>query len=338
MRAVQLTAYGSADNLRIIEAPEPVAGPGQVRVKVEYAGVRWGDIMLRQGNLAHAVPNPPPLMAGLEVAGRIDQVGDGVTDLQVGDKVAAPVNGGGYAEYALVSAFAIAKLPESAPLDKALAYFVNLRVAYMIVYQWAKIREGETVLLHAAAGGIGLLVLQILKRRFENVRVIGICSSDEKAELLRSNGCDHVINRKTHDYVAEVTRICGSKAAAGALFDQSGGGVDVSINGVSGPTIDSDMKVIRKRGRWVIFGFQGGDRMPSLDTHAIGYDGITVMPFSITAWFGQPEWEASEVFFEDWLENEELNDVDVWPLDKVGEAESIIESGKSIGKTVIQIH
>ncbi|ERO60017.1 quinone oxidoreductase family protein [Pseudomonas piscis] len=335
MRAIQLNEYGSVDNYQLVDAPAPQAGPGQVRIKVEYAGMRWGDVMHRTGTLKR--DTPPPFIAGLEAAGRIDQVGAGVSGLKIGDKVAAAVLEGGFAEYVVAPAEGLKPLPPSIALDKALAYFLNMRVAYMIVYQWAKLREGETVLLHAAAGGIGLLVLQILKRKFSNVRVIGICSSQDKVQLLRANGCDHVVNRKTQNYVDEINRICGPKTSGFFVGGEQGGGVDVSINGVSGPTIATDAQVIRKRGRWVIFGRQAGDSMPPIDTQPICYDGITIMPYSIVAWFGQPEWEASEAFTLEWLESETLYEIEQWPLEQVAAAEHSLESGQSSGKLVIRV-
>lgn len=334
MRAIELGEYGPVDNYTLVEAPEPEAGPGEVRISVEYSGVRWGDVMNRRGTLTRP---DPPFIAGLEVAGIIDQVGEGVVDYQVGDKVVAMVDEGGYAEYVTVPPHTLTKFDPSVPLDKALAYFLNLRVAYMIVYPWSKIQDGETVLLHAATGGVGLLVLQIIKRRFKNVTVIGICSSKEKEQLLRENGCDHVINRRTQNYVEEVTRIVGPKATGYSSVAQSGGGVDISINGVSGPTIEGDMQIIRKRGRWLIFGRQAADRGALIDTHLVNYDGITIMPFSMVAWLGEPEWDDSLAFLHDWLANEELNEVTSWPLEEAGAAETAIESGNSIGKTVLEV-
>ena len=139
-----------------------------------------------------------------------------------------------------------------------LAYPVNLRTAYYMVYVWAKVREGERVLLHAAAGGVGLLALQILKRRFKDVEVVAIASTDEKLRLLKREGADHVINRLTQDYVAETLAIWGPKAAGFATGGQQAGGVDVAFNGVSGATLETDWQVIRKRGRWVIYGYSAG--------------------------------------------------------------------------------
>ncbi|MGC5026603.1 quinone oxidoreductase family protein [Tsukamurella sp. DT100] len=334
MRAIRLDQYGPVENYRLVDVPEPLAGPGEIRIKNDFAGVRWGDVMQRRGTLTRP---DPPFIAGLEAGGVVDQVGSGVTGIRVGDVVVAMVNEGGYAEYVVAPAGSATVLPDGAPLDRSTAYVLNLRVAYMIVFPWAKIQEGETVLLHAAAGGVGLLVLQILKRRLRDVRVIGICSGEEKARVPREHGCDHVIDRRIQDYVEEVTRICGPKSAGFSTDDENGGGVDVSVNGVAGPTIEKDIRVIRKRGRWVIFGRQGADRAPLLDLQAINYDGITVMPFSIVAWFGRPEWAASEAFLREWLSTERLDAVSMWPLEEAGAAESAIEAGRTVGKVVLAI-
>lgn len=335
MRAIHLNDYGSADNFELVDVPAPTAEAGQVRIKIDYAGLRWGDIMQRNGRPSRH--RQTPFIAGQEVAGTVDQIGDGVVGLGVGQKVFAMVPEGGFAEYVLADPATTKPVPDTVPLDRALAYPVNMRTAYLMVYVWAKVQENETVLLHSAAGGVGMLVLQILKRRFKNVRVIGICSSEEKAELLRANGCDHVVNRKTQNYVEEVNRICGPKATGFAVGGQQGGGVDVSFNGVAGATIDADMQLIRKRGRWVLFGYQGGDQMPIINTAPITYDGITILPVSQLAWWGTPEMEAADAFIADWLANERLIDVEVWPLERVADAERAMEAGQTTNKVVFDV-
>jgi NADPH2:quinone reductase len=152
---------------------------------------------------------------------------------------------------------------------------------------------------------------------------------------VKQHGADHAINYKATDYVAEVERLLGPKAAGFATGGERGGGVDVSLNGVSGPTLDTDWKVIRKRGRWVIYGWAGG--RGKLNTAAFGYDGITVMPFSSIAWMGTPEHRAGLAFVRQWLESEELLEPTVYALDQAAAAERALEEGRTTGKVVLAV-
>jgi len=216
-----------------------------------------------------------------------------------------------------------------------LAYPVNLLTAYYAVNVWAKVQPGERVLLHAAAGGVGLLALQIMKRTLRDVTVVALVGSDEKVELVRRHGADHAINYKTTDYVEAINALFGPKATGFMTGGERGGGVDVSLNGVSGPTFKTDPKVIRKRGRWVIYGFAGG--RAALDTSAFGYDGITIMPFSSIAWMGTKEHMEGLAFVRRWLETEELIDPIVYPLAEAAQAERALEEGRTTGKVVLAV-
>jgi NADPH2:quinone reductase len=216
-----------------------------------------------------------------------------------------------------------------------LAYPVNMRTAYFMIYTWAKVREGERVLLHAAAGGVGLLALQILKRRFKTVSVVAIASTAEKLNFLKEQGADYVINRKTQNYVEEVLKIWGPKASGFATGGTQAGGVDVAFNGVSGPTLDTDWQVIRKRGRWVIYGYSAG--RGRLETSHFGYDGITVMPFSSIAWMGTPDYDAATAFIDEWLRTEKLITPTIYPLEDMQDVQRRFEQGGTTGKTVFRV-
>lgn len=338
MRAIELSDYGPVENFHLVDAPEPSAGPGEIRIKVAYAGLRWGDIMQRNGKPAK--DTPVPFIAGQEVAGHIDQIGDGVTGFEIGQPVFGGVRSGGFAEYVVapVATTMIVPLPESVALDGALAYPLNMITAHLAVHVWGQVAEGQTVLVHAAAGGIGQLIIQIIKKDFQNVRIIGICSSRSKTELLERLGCDHIIDRKTQDYVEEINRICGPKATGFTTGGQQGGGVDVSFNGVAGDTLPKDEQVIRKRGRWVIFGYAGDSRPTPIDVEPIGYDGITTLFASQIAWWGTPEYDAAVAYTRNWLANEPLIETQHWPLEKVAEAQRAMEEGQTTGKVVFDIN
>jgi NADPH2:quinone reductase len=333
MKAVFLDDYGSADNIRLGEAPIPVPGAGEVLIKVHYAGLRWGDIMQRNGLPTRG--RSTPYILGQEASGVIEATGSAVTSLKPGMRVVAFPLDGAYAEYLVMPQDRVALVPEHVPLDRVLAYPVNLRTAYFLVYVWAKVQPGETVLVHAAAGGVGLLAVQIMKRRFKDVAVIGLVGSDEKAALCRAHGADYVINYKNESYVDAVKRIMGTKPQ-GIDLGPPRGGVHVSLNGVSGPTLATDLAVIRKRGRWVIYGYAGG--RATIDTSGYGYDGITIMPFSSLAWYGTPEFEASTAFVNEWLNCEPLIEPSVHALDDVMDVQRAMEQGKTIGKVVFKVH
>jgi NADPH2:quinone reductase len=302
-------------------------------VKVAYGGLRWGDIMQRGGIPSRA--RKTPFVAGQEASGVIEAVGPDVKGYQEGARVMAMPFGGAWAEYVTVPAMRLWPVPDRVGLEQVLAYPVNLLTAYYAVKVWAKVQPGERVLLHSAAGGVGLLALQIMKRRMKDVTVVALVGSDEKVELVERHGADHAINYKKTSYVEEVNRLFGPKATGFLTGGERGGGVDVSLNGVSGPTFDTDPQVIRKRGRWVIYGFSGGRAV--LDTGKFGYDGITVMPFSSIAWMGTPEHREGLAFVRDWLETEELLEPTVYPLAQAAEAELAMEQGRTTGKVVLAV-
>ena len=332
MRAVMLNAYGD-HNLVLKEQPRPEPKPGEVLLKVEYAGLRWGDVMLCNGFPSQL--RPTPFVAGQEAAGVIEAVGAGVQSVRPGARVVALPGNGAWADYVCVPAARLFAVPDHVRLDQALVYPVNLLTAYYAVQVWAKVQAGERVLLHAAAGGVGLLALQIMKRRLRDVFVVALVGSADKAKLAREHGADLVIDYKTTDYVAEINRVLGPKATGFAAGGERGGGVDVSLNGVSGPTLETDPQVIRKRGRWVIYGWAGGRGV--LNTASFGYDGITVMPFSSLAWLGTPEHAAGLQFVREWLEREELLTPSVYALSDAAQALQALAQGQTSGKVVLRV-
>lgn len=333
MKAVFIDDYGGIETLRLGEAPAPEPAAGEVLIKVDYAGLRWGDVMARNGFPSRA--RPTPFIGGQEAAGVITAVGPDVHGWAPGDRVMVTPGGGAFAEYVAAHPALLTRVPANVPLERMLAYPVNMRTAYYMIYVWAKVQEGERVLLHAAAGGVGLLALQILKRRFSKVEVVAVASGEAKRKLLEAEGADHVIDRTTQDYVAEVLRIWGPKASGFQSGGVQAGGVDVCFNGVSGATLSTDWQVIRKRGRWVIYGYSAG--RGDLDTSQFGYDGITVMPFSSIAWMGTPEHEAATAFIEDWLATEDLVQPSVHPLEDMRAVQGAFEQGATSGKVVFRI-
>ncbi|MCK6563946.1 MAG: zinc-binding dehydrogenase [Dehalococcoidia bacterium] len=332
MKAALLTDYGPAENFRIVDIPAPVPGPGEALIKVAFAGLRWGDIMGRNG-----VPvkgRTPPFVPGQEAAGTVHALGEGVTGFAPGDRVYCLPQGGAYQEYFAISAKALRRVPDRVSLEQVLIYAVNLPTAYLAVFEWAKVQEGEIVLVHAAAGGVGSLAVQVLKRRFRDVTVIGLAGSDEKVALVRANGADHAINYKTTDYVEAVGEIAGVKPQ-GFAPGAPPAGVHVVLNGVGGSTLKTDRRVIRKLGRWVLYGGMGV--ADPVNLFANSYDAITIMPFSKIPFIGTEADRRAEQFTRDWMETERLDQPAIHPLEDIAAVQAAMERGETMGKVVFRL-
>jgi NADPH2:quinone reductase len=318
MKAILLDDYGPVDNLRVGEVPEPVPGPGDVVVRVAYAGLRWGDVMSRNG-----VPrrfHTPPFVPGQEATGVVHAVGEGVTEFSVGDRVMALALGGAYAEMLKVPTQTLIRVPDHVGLASMLAYGINFPTAWLACTTWGGVSAGDVVLLHAAAGGVGRLALQILTRRM-GARVIAVVGSDAKAALCRDEGAELALDRHEVDYVEAVTAHCGQ--------------VDVALNGVAGPTLGCDHRVIRPRGTWVIYGTAGGAGV--LPVWDFAYSSITVKPFSILSFLGTPEHQDAQDALWQWLEREPAIEPTVRPLDDVAAAQADMEAGRTTGKVVFAV-
>jgi NADPH2:quinone reductase len=332
MKAAQLIDYGPADNFRIVDVPRPDPKPGEVLIRTEFAGLRWGDIMGRNGIPVKA--NKPPFTPGQESAGVVAEVGEGVTRFKPGDRVVAQPAGGAFAEYVATPAGRVGHVPAGVGLDQALVYRVNMPVAYMLAFEWGRVAEGESVIVHAAAGGVGMLAVQVLKRRFGNVTVIGVAGGPEKAAAVLANGADHAIDRKAGDYVAQIEALIGARPR-GFAPGQTGGGVHVVMNGVGGETLKTDRLLIRPLGRWVLFGTPAGAHPVNLYAHS--YDSITVMPFSIIPFAGTPQMERAQAFTREWQEREPLITPIAHPLDDIAAVQQAMEDGRTHGKIVFKL-
>lgn len=332
MRAVQLVDYGSADNFRLVDVPMPAPGKDDLLIKVHYAGLRWGDIMSRQGIPVRATA--PPFIPGQEAAGIVVETGRGVTSFKVGDRVTALPPNGAYAEYLCISSNArVAKIPEGVPLASALVYRLNMPTVYFLIYEWAKVQAGEVVLVHAAAGGIGMLAVQVLKRRFENVTVIGLASTEKKCESILANGADYAINSQAVDYVAEVARLVGDKRRA--FESGASGGVHVVLNGVGGRTLHMDRRVIRPFGRWVLFGTPSGAEPVNVFQNV--YDSISILPFSLIPFRDTPARTKADEFTDAWMTSEALLSPTVRDLEDVASAQRAMERRETHGKIVFAV-
>lgn len=255
MRAVVVEQTGGPEVLRVGDIEAPAPGTGEVLVDVAAAGVNFIDVYERTGGY----PKELPFVVGSEGAGTVTAVGDGVTDVAVGDRVAwAMVPGTGYAEQAAVPAERVVRVPEGVDSETAAAVMLQGMTAHYLCESTYPARSGETALVHAAAGGVGLLLTQMLAAK--GVRVIATTSTEEKAELARGAGAAEVVRYTEADVVGEVRRLT------------DGRGVDVVYDGVGRSTFDASIDCLRPRGMMVLFGASSGP-VPPLDPQVLNRKG-----------------------------------------------------------------
>ena len=254
MKAIRIHTPGGPEVMKLEDVPEPAPGAGQAVVTLEAAGLNYIDVYFRTG----ASKAPLPLTPGFEGAGTVTGVGPGVTDVKVGDRVAYTGILGSYAQMNVCPADRLVKLPDGLAFRDGAAAMLQGMTAHYLVGSTYPLKKGETCLVHAAAGGMGLLLCQMAKMR--GAAVIGTVSTEEKAALARAAGADHVILYTSQDFVAEVKRITGGR------------GVDVVYDGVGATTFSGSLDCLRPRGMMVLFGAASGP-VPPLDLQLLNVKG-----------------------------------------------------------------
>ena len=240
MRAIRVSTFGGPETLVPEQVPFPEPGPGAARVRVEAAGVNFIDVYQRTGRYQ----GPLPFTPGMEGSGTVDAVGDGVTEVSVGDRVAWASVKGSYAELAIVPAERLVRLPEAIDTRAAAAAMLQGMTAHYLAHSTYPIRRGDVVLIHAAAGGVGLLLVQMARRL--GATVFGTVSTEEKAELAREAGADEVILYTQTSFRERVR----------ALTD--GKGAHVVYDSVGKTTFDESLQTLRPLGTLVLFGASSG--------------------------------------------------------------------------------
>jgi NADPH2:quinone reductase len=246
--AIRVHEVGGPEVLKWEEVEVGDPGPGQIRIRQEAAGLNFIDVYHRTG----LYPQPLPFTPGVEGAGVVEAVGPDVTSVSVGDRVAYGGPAGGYAEARLIDPSRVVKLPDAISSEQAAAMMLQGMTAEMLLRRVYPVKSGDTVLVHAAAGGVGLILCQWAKAL--GATVIGTVGSDEKAELVRAHGCDYPIVYTKADFVAEVDRITG------------GAKVPVVYDGVGKDTFMKSLDCLARRGMMVSFGNASGpvDPFPTL--------------------------------------------------------------------------
>ena len=244
MKAIQVKECGGAEKMQYVDITTPEPGPQQARIKVAAAGVNFIDVYFRTGLYKADLP----VTLGMEGAGVVDAVGPDAAGVQAGDRVAWAMTRGSYAEYAVVPAAQLVKIPEGTDLNTAAAAMLQGMTAHYLTHSSFPLKAGDTCLVHAAAGGAGRLIVQMAKMR--GARVFGTVSTEAKAALARAAGIDEVIFYTQQDFETEVKRLTGGR------------GVDVIYDSVGASTFLKGLNCIRPRGMMVLFGQSSGPVAP----------------------------------------------------------------------------
>ncbi|KAF8952148.1 NADPH:quinone reductase [Haplosporangium bisporale] len=321
--AVQIAKHGDSSVLAYVEVPKPSPKPDQVLIKVHYAGVNFIDTYQRSG----LYPQPMPFILGREGSGEIVEVGaEAEGGFKVGDRVAFS-GPSSYAEYTAISTLTVAKLPDNISYEKGAALLIQGLTAWTLARQAYKIEKGDWVLVHAAAGGMGLLLCQIAK--LMGAHVIGTTSTDAKAELARKNGADYVINYANgYDPVIEkINELTGGK------------GVHVVYDGVGAATFDTSLKVVRRLGTVISFGNSSG-AVPPVNILRLSEKNIRLMRTTLYQYLTTRE--EFERLSSELLQLVAENKLDfavhkVYPIQEVKQAHDDIESRKTTGKLLLKI-
>jgi len=321
MKAVFIEQPGDADVLRYADFPKPEPAAGQVLVKLAAAGVNFIDTYHRSG--LYKIPLPAVL--GMEGAGTVESLGPSVTGFKVGDHVAWAMSRGSYAEFAAVPAQFLVKVPAGLDLRQAAAALLQGMTAHYLTHSTFPIEPGHVALVHAAAGGTGRLLSQMIKLR--GGRVIGTAGTREKAEVARAAGADEVILYREQDLVAEVKRFTDGK------------GVDVVYDGVGEATFMQSLDSLKPRGMMALFG-QSSGAVKSFDPLLLNTKGSLFLTRPTLANYASPDeirWRSSDVL--GWILSKKLQLLieRVYPLADAAQAHRDLEGRKTMGKLVLTI-
>jgi NADPH:quinone reductase-like Zn-dependent oxidoreductase len=341
VKALVQTGNGGPEVLQVQERPDPPVGPGEVRIAVKAAGINFADTMARVGVYPDA-PKPPCVM-GYEAAGEVESIGEGVSDFAIGDRVMAGTLFGGQAALISVPAAQVLPLPERLSFEQGAAFPVNYGTAYAALIIMGSLREGNRVLIHAAAGGVGIAATQIARN--VGAEIFGT-ASPSKHDAIRAQGVTHAIDYRSQDFEAEVMRITG------------GEGVDLVIDALGPTSFRKDYRLLRSGGRLVMYGLSEVTNESGRDMPAV-LKSLAKMPLATIPW-----WKSLALMNENkgvfglnmlkWWEREGSLDrvteplmadleagrlepvvAEAFPFERAGEAHEFIAQRRNVGKVVL---
>lgn len=328
MRAIRIEQFGAPEVMALAETEAPRPGPGEVQVKVSHAGVNFIDVYMRNGTYAKSstYKTPLPMGLGMEGIGRVTAVGEGVSDIAPGQRVAWCLVRGSYAEYACVPAWRAVPVPDCIPDEVGVTLMLQGCTAHYLTHSAFTLEAGHTCLVHAAAGGVGQLLTQIAKLR--GARVIATVGSEEKAALARARGADETILYRSQDFREEVRRLTDGK------------GVDVVYDSVGRETIARSIRSLRRRGTCILFGASSGP-VQAIEPIELGEAGSVFLTrphlADYTASREEIAWRTGDLFR--WVGEGRLRvAIDrVYPLADATAAHRYLEEGKTRGKLLLRV-
>ncbi|MEH7009404.1 NADPH:quinone oxidoreductase family protein [Neobacillus niacini] len=323
MKAVQLQKYGGPEVLEIVEIDRPVPTGREVLIEIKAIGVNYADTARREGQ--YVVKTPLPFIPGAEIAGVVAAVGEKVTSVNPGMRVVTLIESGGYSEFALADERALIPLPEQLDYRNAAALPLQGLSAYHILKTMGRLEKGETVLVHAAAGGVGTLAVQLAKL-FGAGKIIATASSAEKLELARQMGADVLVNYTESNWVEQVLEATGGK------------GVDVALEMVGGDVFNKTLKCLATFGRLVVFGAASGEQSRMYPSSLMARN-QSVIGFFLPQIMRRHELlQPSLVKLLTYLGEGKLKLTigGVFPLEEAADVHRLLQSRKTTGKLILE--
>lgn len=324
MKAIRIHETGGPEVMHLEEIETPTPKAGEILIKVAAAGINYADLAQRAG--AYLTPTRTPITLGGEVAGTVAANGPGVTSPVVGTRVVAIAQQGGYAEYAIAQANMVIPIPPGLDFTHAAAFPLQGMTAYQLLHESARIQSGERVLVHAAAGGVGTLAIQLAKLMGAGT-VIGTASNAEKLNLIRRLGADVAINYTEQDWVEQVKNATGGK------------GVDIILEMVGGQIAEQNLQCLAPFGRMVVYGAASG-QIAQFSGIQLMYKNQAIIGYWLASQTSRPERIALAIMeLMQYLSNGKLEIIvgQTFPLEQAAEAHRAIAERKTTGKVVLLV-
>ena len=328
MKAVQVARFGGPEVLEVADVPRPEPGPGEALVRLEYAGVNFIDIYMRSGQYARSrtYQTPLPMTIGMEGAGVVEALGAGASGFRAGDRVGYCIVRGSYAQFAVVPVARLVPIPAGVPTPAATALMLQGLTAHYLTHSAYPLAAGKSCLVHAGAGGVGQLLIQLAKHR--GATVIATAGSEDKAVIARERGADHVIPYRDVDFRDEVRRIT------------DGRGVDVVYDAVGKDTISRSIRSLVRRGLCVNYGGASG-LVPSIEPLELAEAGSVYFTRPHLADYistAEELRQRADDLFDAYVEGALVVAVDrELPLEQAADAHVAIESRRTKGKLLLRI-